>query len=185
MVGYVANPALREAVNDDRHWLADFELNEKFVSGFLQGLKSSEFPFEVKTSVYELVVERIEDEIQWLDEQIKSYDFQDPKQFLEIIPPLKQEIIDLPIKVYIDNVQLEVCLAELGQPTESGFRDPIAEYMDMFFSLMDKSGCLFRDQAHYLYEGLPATTSVTSWQHFQAASCSGLLEWLIWHFSIT
>jgi hypothetical protein len=185
MVGYVADPALCEALNGVREWLVDIEINEEFFSIFLQCLKSPEFHLEGKTRFGELVVERVENEIQYLDEQIQSYNFQDPKKFLEILPPSQQEVIDLPTDIYIDNVQLEVCLAELGQPTESGFRDPIAAYMDMFLSLMDKSGCLFRDQGQHMHEGLPATASVSSWQHAQAASLSGLLEWLIWHFSIT
>lgn len=185
MVGYVANPALCEAVNDVRNWLADFELNEEFFSALLQGLKSSKFPFEAKSGVCELVVERVEKEIQYLNEQIQSYDFRDPKKFLETLPPSKHEIIELLTDVCIDSVQLEVCVAELGQTTESGFYDPIAMYMEMFFSLIDGSGCLLHDQAHYVHEGLPAITSVSWWKHSQAASFSALLEWLIWHFSIT
>ena len=147
-------------------------------------MKSPKFPLEAKTGLCQLIVEKLEKEIKYLDEQIQSYDFQDPKKFLEILPP-QQEIVDLPIDVYIDNVQLEVCVAKLGQPTESSFRDPIVAYMDMFFSLIDRSGCLLRDQAHYAHEGLPTITSVSWWKHSQAASFSGLLEWLIWHFSIT
>jgi len=104
---------------------------------------------------------------------------------LEILPPSKQEIIELPTDVCIDSVKLEICIAELGQPTESGFRDPMATYMEMFFSLIHRSGCLLHDQAHYAHEGLPAITSVSWWKHSQVASFSGLLEWLIWHFSIT
>ena len=95
---------------------------------------------------------------------------------MEILPPSQQEVIDLPTDIYIDNVQLEVCLAELGQPTESGFRDPIAAYMEIIFSLIDRPSCLLHSQIHYVHDGLLATTSVTSWQHSQAASFSGLLE---------
>lgn len=185
MVGYVVNPALCEALNKVREWFVDIEINEEFFSTFLQGLKSPEFSSEAKTGACELVVERIEKEIQCLDEKIQSYDFQDPKKFLEILPPLKQEIIESPTDVYIDSVQLEVCLAELGQPTESSFCDPIAAYMDMFFSLIDRSDCLVRDQAQYVHEGLPVIASVSWWKHSRATSFSGLLEWLIWHFSIT
>lgn len=104
---------------------------------------------------------------------------------MEILSPSKQEIIELPTDVCIDSVQLEICIAELGQQTELVFRDPIAMYMEMFFSLIDRSGCLLRDQAHYVHEGLPTITSVSWWKHSQSASFSGLLEWLIWHFSIT
>ena len=104
MVGYVANPALCEAVKEVRNQLADFEINEEFFSALLQCLKSPKFPLEAKNSVCELVVEIIEKEIQCLDEQIQSYDFQDPKTFLEILPPSQQEIIELPTDVYIDSV---------------------------------------------------------------------------------
>ena len=63
MVGYVANPALCEAVKEVRNQLADFEINEDFFSALLQCLKSSEFPLETKNGVCELVVERIEKDI--------------------------------------------------------------------------------------------------------------------------
>jgi len=111
MVGYVANP---EGVKEVRNQLADEELDEDFFSALLQCLKSPKFPLDAKTSVCGLVVERIERELQCLDEQIQSYDFQDPKKFLEILPPSKQDIIEFPTHVYIENVQLEVCIAELG-----------------------------------------------------------------------
>lgn len=184
MVGYVANLTLCEVVEGIRKELEDTEFDEDVFSALLHLLKSPKLPW-FKTRFCELIVERIEKEIQCVDEQIQSYDFQDPKKFLEIIPPSQQEIIDLPTDVYIDNVQLEVCIAELGQPTESGFRDLMATYMDMFFSLTNRSGCILRDQAHYVHEGLPTIIFVSSRKHSQAASFSGLLEWLIWHFSIT
>ena len=142
MVGYVANPALCEAVKEVRNQLADFEINEYFFSALLQCLKSPKFPLEAKNRFCELIVERIEKEIQCLNDQIQSYDFRDPKKFLETLPPSKQEIIELPTDVCIDSVQLEVCIAELGQQTESGFSDPIAAYMEMFFSFTDRSKCL-------------------------------------------
>ena len=63
MVGYVANPALCEAVKEVRNQLADFEINEDFFSALLQCFKSPKFPLEAKTGVCELVVERIEKEI--------------------------------------------------------------------------------------------------------------------------
>lgn len=63
MVGYVANPALCEAVKEVRNQLVDFEINEEFFSVLLQCLKSPKFPLETKTSFCELIVERIEKEI--------------------------------------------------------------------------------------------------------------------------
>ena len=63
MVGYVANPALCEAVKEIRDQLVDFEINEEFSSVLFQCLKSPKFPLEAKTGVCELVVERVEKEI--------------------------------------------------------------------------------------------------------------------------
>ena len=81
--------------------------------------------------------------------------------------------------ICIDSVQLEVCIAELGQQTESGFCDPITMYMEMFFSLNDRSTCLLHNQTHYVHAWLPAIASVSWLKHSQAASLSQLLEWLI------
>ena len=67
MEGYVANPALYEAVEGIRKALADTKLDEYFFSAWLHLLKSSKV---FKTEFCELIVERIEEEIQWLDEQI-------------------------------------------------------------------------------------------------------------------
>ena len=114
MVGYEANPALCEAVKEVRDQLADFEINEEFFSAVLQCLRSLKFPLEAKTGFCELVVERFEKEIQCLNDQIQSYDFRDPRMFLETLPPSKQQTIELPTDVCIDSVQLEVCIAELG-----------------------------------------------------------------------
>ena len=185
MVGYVANPALCEVVKEVRDQLMNFEFNEEFFIVMLQCLRSPKFPLEAKTGFCELVVEKLEKEIQYLNEQIQSYDFRDPKKFLETLPPSKQETIELPVDVCIDSVQLEVCIAELGQQTESGFCDPIATYMEMFFSLTDRSSCLLHNQAHYVHVGLPVIASAIWLKHSQAAFFSDLLEWLIWHFSIT
>ena len=185
MVGYVARPPLCEVVKEVRDQLVGFEIDEAFFIVMLQCLKSPKFPPEAKTGFCELLVERFEEEIQYLNDQIQSYEFRDPKKFLETLLPSKQEIIELPVDVCIDNVQLEVCIAELGQQTESGFYDPIATYMEMFFSLNDRSNYFLHNQTHYVHAWLPAITSVSWWKHSQATSFSHLLEWLIWHYNIT
>ena len=132
-----------------------------------------------KTGFCELLVERFEEEIQYLNDQIQSYEFWDPKKFLETLLPSKQETIELPVDVYIDSVQLEVCIAELGQQTKFGFCDPIATYMEMFFSLNDRSNCLLHNQTHYVHVWLPTIASVSWLKHSQATSLSQLLDWLI------
>lgn len=64
----MANPALCEAVKEVRNRLADFEINEDFFSALLQCLKSPKFPLEAKTGFCQLIVEKLEKEIQYLDE---------------------------------------------------------------------------------------------------------------------
>ena len=104
MVGYVADPALCEALKEVRDQLVDIEIDEVFFIVVLQCLRSPKFPFEAKTGFFELVVEKFEKEIQYLNDQIQSYEFRDPKNFLETLPPSKQETIELPMDVCIDSV---------------------------------------------------------------------------------
>ena len=133
MVGYVANPALCEVLKEVRDQLVDIEIDEVFFIVVLQCLRSLKFPPEAKTGFFELVVEKFENQIQYLNDQIQSYEFRDPKKFMETLPPSKQETIELPVDVCIDSLQLEACIVELGQQTKSGFCDPIATYMEFFF----------------------------------------------------
>ena len=132
MVGYVANLALCEVLKEVRDQLVDIEIAKVFFIVVLQFLRSSKFPPKAKTGFFELFVEKFEKEIQYLNDQIQSYELRDPKTFLEILPPSKQETIELPVDVCIDSLQLAVCVEELGQQTESGFFDPIVTYMEYF-----------------------------------------------------
>ena len=79
MVGYVVNPALCEVLKEFGDWLVDFEIDEVFFIVVLQFLRSLKFPPEAKTSFFELVVETFEKEIHYLNDQIQSYEFRDPK----------------------------------------------------------------------------------------------------------
>ena len=54
---------------------------------------------EVLNFFLELVVERYETEIEMLNSQDQSYQFRDPRAFLKILPPPKQEEISLPFDV--------------------------------------------------------------------------------------
>ena len=74
---------------------------------------------------------------------------------------------------------------ELGQKKKSDFCDPIATYMEIFFSLNDRSNCLLHNQTRYVHVWLSAFTFVSWLKHFQAASLSQLLDWFIWHYSVT
>ena len=114
MVRYVANPVFCEVLKEVRDQLVDIEIDEVFFITMPQCLRSLKFPFEAKIGFYELLVERVEKEIQYLNDQIQSHEFWDPKKFLETLPPSKQETIELPVDVCIDSLQLEVCIEELG-----------------------------------------------------------------------
>ena len=71
MVGYVENPALCEVLKEVRDQLVDFEIDEAFFIVVLQCLKSPKFPSEAKTGFCKLLVERFEEEIQYLNDQIQ------------------------------------------------------------------------------------------------------------------
>ena len=104
MVGYVENPALCEVLKEVRDQLVDIEIDEVFFITVLKCLISLKFPPKAKTGFLELVVEKFEKEIQYLNDQIQSYEFRDPKEFLEILPPSKQETIGLPVDACIDSL---------------------------------------------------------------------------------
>ena len=161
MVGYVVDPAVCEVLKEVRDQLVDIEIDEVFFIAILQFLRSPKFPLEAKTGFCELVVERFEKKIQYLNDQIQSYEFRDPRKFLETLPHSKQETIELPVDVCIDSLQLEACIVELGQQTESGFCDPITTYMEFFFSLNDKSDCLSHNQIQFVHGWLSEFTFVS------------------------
>ena len=66
-------------------------------------LKLRKFSPEAKKCFLEIVVERYETSIELLNSQIQSYNFWDPKEFLESIPSLKQEEILLPLDLHIED----------------------------------------------------------------------------------
>ena len=62
-------------------------------------LLSSSFPPVLEKISLKLVVERYEAEIKFLNSQVKSYQFKDPRAFLEGLPPAIKEEIPLPFEV--------------------------------------------------------------------------------------
>lgn len=104
MLGYVADSVFCEALKEVRDQLVDFEIDEVFFIIVLQFLRSPKFPPKAKIGFFELVVETFEKEIQYLNDQIQSYEFWDPKSFLEILPPSKQETKELLVDVCIDSL---------------------------------------------------------------------------------
>ena len=80
------------------------------ISSILDNLKCEDLPevipvssksnkLELKKFFLELVVERYESEIVVLNSQEQSYQFRDPRAFLENIPPPKKGEISLPFDV--------------------------------------------------------------------------------------
>jgi len=61
-----------EVFKEVRDQLVDIEIDEVFFITMLQCLRSLKFPLNSKTSFFELVVEKFEKEIEYIDVQIKS-----------------------------------------------------------------------------------------------------------------
>jgi len=158
-------------------------------------LKSSRLTPENKYCFLGLVVERLENEIELLNVQIKSHEFQDSKQFLETLPPPKNKKVRLPIDGWMegcydlqrgcDNLQPRAYVNELGKQIESNFYDPIATYMEYIFKLKEKPGFLLQSQRYYGYILLVGFPTMFSFKHYQkTTSLSQLLELLVWHYNI-
>lgn len=75
MVGYVVDPMFCEALKEVRDQLVDTEIDEAFFITVVKCLRSPKFPPKSKTSFFELVVEKFQKEIQYLNDQIQSYEF--------------------------------------------------------------------------------------------------------------
>ena len=80
------NPLFFEFFKEFRDNLVDIQIDEVFSMNVLHCLRSTKISPEGKTGFSELFVERFENEIKLLNDQIKSYHFQDPKKFLENLP---------------------------------------------------------------------------------------------------
>ena len=102
MTGYVANPLSSEMLQTLRDELAEFQIDEIFSKTIFLCLKSSRLTAEGKSCFLGLVVEILENEFELLDVQFESHDFQDPKQFLESLPPPKREEIVIPFDLQIE-----------------------------------------------------------------------------------
>ena len=102
MTGYVANPLYDEMLQSVRDELAEFQIDEHFSTIVFRCLKSSQLTSENKNCFLGLAATILENEIELLDVKIGSYDFQDPKQFLEGLPPPKKEEIVIPFDLQIE-----------------------------------------------------------------------------------
>ena len=96
MTGFVENLSFDEILNEFMDELSKFQLDEDFLRVEFLIFKSRIFSPKVKICVFELVSEEHENGIKLLHSQIQSYNFLDPKEFLENLPSPKQEEIVLP-----------------------------------------------------------------------------------------
>ena len=100
--------------------------------------------------------------------QIQSYNFQDPKEFLENVPSQKQEEIVLPFNLHIEDdyafkyktgeivsrfnikdTTTQLVIEDLeALIIHHDFDDPIANYMEIIFSSILKTCFLYEDQIH-------------------------------------
>ena len=129
----------------------------------------------------DLVVERYEAEIKILNSQERSYQFRDPRAFLESLPPPKNEEIPLlfevqeeddpVLKSHTEDV-VEDALIEAAQdadnlPVMEGlkeesvhhlFTDPVAEYMEALISSNALALILRQGQIHQEWSLLMVTS---------------------------
>jgi hypothetical protein len=204
MTGYVENPISCEAIEEFRGKLAEFHIDEDFLTTVFRILESSKFSPKSKICFLELVIEKFENDIELLDSQIQSYNFLDLKEFLENLPSPKQEEIVLPIDLqthdeYVFKYKAEVVDAWSGLEDETDLLiieylgtnimhhaliDPIADYMEAFVSLSFQTCFLYNDQiCHQLPVHISALIFIKHDEETQ--SWDQLLGWLHWHFFIT
>jgi hypothetical protein len=204
MTGYVVNPLSPEDLKEFRNKLAEFHIDEDFLTIVFRILESSKFSPKSKICFLELVVEKFENDIELLDSQIQSYNFRDLKEFLENLPSPKQEEIVLPIDWQIDDDYVFQYKAEV---VDAGFNfedaidqlviedlgtnimhhaliDPIADYMEVHVSLSFQTCILYNNQ---ICHQLPVHISVSIFikHDEETQSWDQLLGWLHWHFFIT
>ena len=78
-----------EALDECREMLSEFELNEEFFRAVL-----SKIPGGQNKLFLELVVGKYENEIELLEAHIQSYNFRDPREFYQNLPPpVHREIV--------------------------------------------------------------------------------------------
>lgn len=173
-------------------------------------MKSSQLTPKNKICFLGLVAEKLENEIELLDVQIVSYDFQDPKQFLEILPPPKKEEIVIPFDLQIneecgdelDIVELESSFS-LDEENEKDiqdkfvieslkgisinyvFYDPIFDYIEELYSPNFQLFFHYEKHTHFLLP-LSFQNIVCFWfNHNQGVQVSDqLIDWLYWRFHV-
>ena len=163
-------------------------------------LRSLEYGPVLRKIFLELVVERYEAEIELLNSQEISYEFRDPRAFLESLPPPKREEIQLLFDVQEEEWAfkshtedaVEEAIIEVAQDIDSlpimagqrkgcvqhAFVDPVAEYMEALICLNAPALILSMGQIHQEWSLLMVTTVLkdhtqsTLWLSLTGSKCS-------------
>ena len=138
--------------------------------------KSKKYSHKIKMCVLELVVEKLEKYIELLNTQMQSYSFQHPKQFYEKLTSPKPKDIVSSFDFLIDESFVCKHKAEIeqlqswsdmedtdgklihvrmlneyleNQPIDRMFIDPVANYMELLFSITVQSCFFCKDPSHH------------------------------------
>jgi len=202
MTRYVDNPINCEAVKDFRDAIADFQFDKVSLEIVIQLLESKDAPHEIKMSVLELVVERLEEDIEPLDTPIQSYE--------QITSPKPKDIVSssdfLIDEPFVDKHKSDVEQLQSGSDIEDTngklihvkmlkgypenqqkdhiFFDPVANYIDFFFSATVQT-CFFCKNPSYHQMPVHIAALIFIKHDEEAQSSDQLLGWLHWHFFIT
>jgi len=103
MTGFVENLSVDEILDEFREVLSKFQLDEEFLKVVFFVVKIRKYSHEIKMCFLNLVVEKYENEIKLFHSQIQSYDFHDPKEFLQNLPSPSHEKIVLPPDLQIED----------------------------------------------------------------------------------
>ena len=143
------NLGIDQALDEFRKLLSDYELDEFFLRLVLLKVKRTQQP-QIRMYFLDLVMEEHENEIQLVHSQIQSFDFHDPKEFLQNLPSPSHEEIVLPCDLQIEDnlafkIKVEVLVAgfvteDVAVPLDQEgpketiphnvFMDPVADYME-------------------------------------------------------
>ncbi len=90
-----------EALDKYREILPEFELNEEFFRPVLSKILGGQ-----NKLFLELVVEKYEDEIELLEVHIQSYNFRDPKEFYQNLPPPvhRKAVLSAELQILYDSI---------------------------------------------------------------------------------
>ena len=168
MIGSMENLSSHDIFNEFMDRLLEFQLDEDFLRAIFLILKSRKCSPQLKICVLELVSERYENGIKVFHSKIQSYNFRDPKEFLENLPSPKQEEIVLPFDLQIeDDYDFKYNTEEIvsgfnikdktnqvviegleAQIIHHAFDDPIANYMEIIFRSSLQTCFLCEDHIH-------------------------------------